>query len=108
MVKRLALLIILFSSVGCASQSSVMVTGATPAQRIVKTQRLALWGIVESEKSWDPRGECPNGIAKVEVSNVISLLGFYGSYDVAVLCAATDRSSERDRSSGGSVIIVPR
>jgi hypothetical protein len=55
MMKRLMGSLLLLCCVGCASQSSILVSGAIPGQRVVKTQRMILWGLIESDKTWDPR-----------------------------------------------------
>src|ERR1700690_1113661 len=46
------------ASLGCASQSAVMVSGLQPAaQRVVKSQRSFMWGLIESDQLWDPRAQ---------------------------------------------------
>ena len=97
----------LLCTVGCASQSSVMVSGAQPGQYVSKTQRSMLWGLIASDRTWDPRTECPNGIAKVDVGGMFSLLGVYASYDVQAWCAAGPATTSASQPSApGGVIII--
>jgi hypothetical protein len=106
MMKRLMGSLMLLCCVGCASQSSILVSGSMPAQRVVKTQRMMLWGLIESDKTWDPRTQCPNGIAKVDVTDFFTFFGIYGTYDVSAWCAAAPGTSQGQGSNTGSVIIV--
>lgn len=106
-LKSSVLVFALLCAVGCASQSSVMVSGAQPGQYVSKTQRSMLWGLIASDRTWDPRAQCPNGIAKVDVDGMFSLLGVYASYDVQAWCAAGPAAiSTSQPSSPGGVIIV--
>jgi hypothetical protein len=100
-LKNLILFLIVLTSVGCASQSSVLVSGAQPGQRIVKTQRLGLWGLISSDKFWDPRTQCPNGVSKIDVGDFVNFLGVYSSYDVSAWCSAGVTAGQ-----GSSVIIM--
>jgi hypothetical protein len=103
MMKRLMGSLLLLCCVGCASQSSILVSGANPGQRVVKTQRMILWGLIESDKTWDPRTQCQNGISKVDVTEFFTLFGIYGTYELTAWCAA---GSQAQGSNTGSVIIV--
>jgi hypothetical protein len=106
-LKSSVLAFAVFCAVGCASQSSVMVSGAQPGQYVSKTQRSMLWGLIASDRTWDPRTECPNGIAKVDVGGMFSLLGIYASYYVQAWCAAGPAAISASQPSGtGSVIIL--
>ena len=69
----------------------------------VKTQRMILWGLIESDKTWDPRTQCQNGISKVDVTEFFTLFGIYGTYELTAWCAA---GSQAQGSNTGSVIIV--
>jgi hypothetical protein len=105
--KSSVLVFVLLCAVGCASQSSVLVSGAQPGQYVSKTQRSMLWGLIASDRTWDPRTECPNGIAKVDVGGMFSLLGVYASYNVQAWCAAAPAASVASQaSSPGGVIII--
>jgi hypothetical protein len=101
---RTALLVLVVSVSACATQSSVLVSGAQPAQKVAKTQRSFLWGIIASDKSWDPRTQCPNGVSKVDVSQFIDFVGVYSSYKLEAWCSAGLAAGQPG--GNGSVIIV--
>lgn len=113
MLKRLVG-VVLLAVVGCAHESSVLVNGAQPGQRVVRSSHSILWGLIGSDRSWDPRAQCPNGVAKVDVTGVFSLIGIYSSYDVAAWCVggpqigqgAAPGTGAPSQNPGGSVIIV--
>lgn len=112
--RRLVYLAVLLGAVGCAHSSSVLVSGASPGQRVSSTRRSILWGLISSDSMWDPRAQCPNGVAKVEVSDVFSIIGFYASYDVTAWCSANAQGQAQapgygpPAGGGGSVIVIPR
>ena len=71
---------------------------------MVKTQRMILWGLIESDNNIrDPRTQCQNGISKVDVTEFFTLFGIYGTYELTAWCAA---GSQVQGSNTGSVIIV--
>jgi hypothetical protein len=92
---------------GCAAHSSILVSGAQPMQRVQKTQRAFLWGLVSSDTTWDPRTQCPAGIAKVETSAYVSLLGIYSSYNISAWCAA-GQPTAYGPGRGTNIIVVPQ
>lgn len=106
LIKRLVFSIALFGSVGCAHESSVLVSGASPGSRVVSTRRTFLWGIA-SDATWDPRAQCPNGISKVDVTSIFSIIGIYASYDLVAWCAVGGPMSQGP-GGGGNVIVIPR
>jgi hypothetical protein len=87
-VFKVLTLVLLLTAAGCASQSSILVTGAQPTQKVTKTQRSFLWGMIASDTLWDPRDRCQYGVSKIEVTSVFSLIGVYASYDIAAWCSA--------------------
>lgn len=112
--KRFLLSIVLFGSLSCAHESSVLVSGASPGSRVVSTRRTFLWGIA-SDSTWDPRAQCPNGISKVDVTNIFSIIGVYASYDLVAWCAVGVPMSQGpsygqygQSGGGGNVIVIPR
>jgi hypothetical protein len=120
-LKQLVLSIALLGSAGCAHESSILVSGASPGgQRVVSTRRTFMWGIA-SDATWDPRGQCPSGIAKVDVTSIFSLIGVYASYDLVAWCAAGPPIGQAPSygqapgygqpptyGQGGGVIVIPR
>lgn len=111
LLRRLVCLVVLLG--GCAHGSAVLVSGASPGQRVSSTRRSLLWGLISSDSTWDPRAQCPNGISKVEVSGMFSLLGIYASYDVSAWCGAMAQGQAQvpgygPAGGGGSVIVIPR
>jgi hypothetical protein len=121
-LKKLVLTTVLLGSVGCAHESSILVSGASPnGQRVVSTRRTFMWGIA-SDATWDPRGQCSTGIAKIDVTNIFSIIGIYGSYDLVAWCSAEPqvrqapgfgegpgyRSGPSYGQGGGGVIVIPR
>ena len=108
-VKRLGATAALAVCIGCASQSSVLVSGAQPAQQVVKTQRFFLWGLIASDTTWDPRAQCPNGISKVDMNNFISLMGIYASYSIRAWCSSgAPMGAPSAYGRGASIIVVPQ
>jgi len=96
-------------TVGCANlQSSVMVTGLQPGQSVSTKKSAGFWGLFRSDNLWDPRAQCPNGIAKVDVTSMFSLLGLYSSYELVASCAAESPMGQQQSHNpgSGSVIIV--
>ena len=106
MKTRLVALMTLVLVASCATQSSVLVSGAQPAQKVAKTQRSFLWGVISSDKSWDPRTQCPNGVSKVDVSQFIDFVGVYSSYKLEAWCSAGLAAGMPGVQPGGSIIIV--
>lgn len=104
-------------SASCAS--SVTVSGMQPGQSIQRSKTYLLYGLVPtSDSNWDPRAECPAGVAKVEMDVgfgrvLLGLLtmGLITGYDVHVRCGVpptptASPSAPGAPPAGGSVIIV--
>jgi hypothetical protein len=102
----LTICVVSLAVASCASQSSVLLTAAQPEKSVKKTQRSFLWGVVSSDKTWDPREKCPYGISKMNVESVYSLAGFYASYDLIAWCAAPSAPAAGMAGQPGSVIII--
>jgi hypothetical protein len=86
-MKKMLIICTLLIPTACAHKSSVLVSGANLGQHVSTTHRTFLWGFA-SDAMWDPRASCPNGIAKVDVTSIFSMLGVYASYDLVAWCAA--------------------
>lgn len=82
----IACALLISTTFGCAHESSVLVSGANPGQHVSSTRRTFLWGLA-SDAMWDPRASCPNGIAKVDITSIFSIIGIYASYDLTAWCA---------------------
>jgi uncharacterized membrane protein len=96
---------------GCL-HTTVMTTGAQPANSVERWQHFLIAGLVPLSEQWDARTDCQAGVAKVESSMQIGNIlltaitaGIYTSLTVKTWCAqgagATGAPSNR------TVIVVP-
>lgn len=107
-----AVLVGLLGTLAGCFHSTVMTTGAQPANSVERWQHFLIGGLVPLSEQWDARTDCQSGIAKVESSmqlgNVLLTAitaGIYSSVTLKVWCAqgagATGAPSNR------TVIVVP-
>jgi hypothetical protein len=106
-----ALVALLGTFTGCF-HTTVMTTGAQPANSVERWQHFLIGGLVPLSEQWDARTDCQAGVAKVEssmqIGNVLLTAitaGIYASVTLKVWCAqgagATGAPSNR------TVIVVP-
>jgi hypothetical protein len=102
---------LLGTATGCF-HTTVMTTGAQPANSVERWQHFLIGGLVPLSEQWDARTDCQSGIAKVEssmqIGNVLLTaitVGIYSSVTLKVWCAqgagATGAPASR------TVIVVP-
>jgi hypothetical protein len=96
---------------GCF-HTTVMATGAQPANSVERWQHFLIGGLVPLSEQWDARTDCQGGGAKVEssmqVANVLLTaitVGIYSSVTLKVWCAQGGTTSGAP--SNRTVIVVP-
>jgi hypothetical protein len=106
-----ALVALLGMLAGCF-HTTVMVTGAQPANSVERWQHFLIGGLVPLSEQWDARTDCQAGIAKVESSmNIGNVLltaitaGIYSSVTLKVWCA--QGGGAPGAPGGRTVIVVP-